>query len=170
MAASRNTPIQDAADELDLSIETVRRDIKDRHCPCSMRAGRYYVNVPEYKAWRDEQGLTGERGRPPKESGDAQNEKDKWLARKYRVQALREEGAVVPFDDVEAWTNDHFGTMRDRLMILGDELAPQLEGRDAKERADIINGRVREILNELAEAISGRSGERAEAAEAVQSD
>jgi len=148
MASERTTPIHDAADELSLSLETVRRDIK-RGCPFALVGRKHCVNVPEYKAWRDGQGLTGERGRPPKQDDDGQNEKDKWLARKYRVQALREEGAVIDAEVVHRWINEHVGAVTTRLAGMGDEIAPRLEGRTTGERAEIINGRIRDILREL---------------------
>jgi hypothetical protein len=153
MAIKRDTLIEDAADELDLSIETLRRDVK-RGAPYSRDGRRIMFNVPELLRWREAHNLTGRRGRPAEvlspDLAMARLRKENALASKYELQVAREKRELLPAPEVKKWIGEHIGEIRTRLLSLGDELTPSLEGRDAPERASIINERVREILTDLA--------------------
>jgi hypothetical protein len=159
MTVKRTIGIQDLADELGLSVETIRRDVK-RGAPRSKAGSKLFFDVPEFRQWRVDH--EGKGGRPKRSNSPeldaAKLRKELALAEKYELQTARERGELMPAEEVHRWISDHYGTLRTRLSILGDELTPALEGRDAPERAAIINDRVRELLNELANAI-GRMGE-----------
>lgn len=155
-SATRDAPILDAAAELGLSEDTVRRDVR-RGAPHSRRKNKIVLNVAEYRQWRADQGLTGERGRPPiyADSPDieaARLRKENALAAKYELQVQRERGELVPVEEVKQWIGQHVTAAKNKLIGLGASITPQLEGRDAAERQTIIDARVTEILNELASA------------------
>jgi hypothetical protein len=149
----RDSSINDAADELELSEDTVRRDIR-RGCPHSRKGTKIVMNIPEYREWRAEQGLTGERGRPIEgDSPDlerARLRKENALASKYELQVKREKGELVPVAEVQQWIGERNTTAKNKFIGLGASVTPLLEGRDAAERQGIIDARVIEILDELA--------------------
>lgn len=158
----RDAGVNDAADELDLSEDTVRRDVR-RGAPHSRKGTRILFNVPEYRQWREEQGLTGERGRPIEgDSPDleaARLRKENALASKYELQVARERGQLVASDEVRAVGARLLTTFRNRLIGAGPALAPILEGRDAAERQTMIDEYNVELLTQL-EADIRRMGER----------
>ena len=151
----RDIPITDTAMELDLSEDTVRRDIK-RGAPHSRHKGRIELNVPEYRAWRESKGLTGEPGRPVQ--GDSPTlekvriRKENALANKYELQVKREKGELVPLEEFKRWINEHITSAKNKLLGLGARVTPELEGLNGAERQSVIDQRVIEILGELGTA------------------
>jgi hypothetical protein len=115
------------------------------------------LNSAEVAAWKRENGITGEPGRPSDatDSPDleaARLRKENALAAKYELQVQRERGELVPVDEVKQWIGRHVTTAKNKLIGLGAGVTPLLEGRDAAERQSIIDARISEILNELAAA------------------
>lgn len=159
----REVQIADLAEELDLAEDSIRRHIR-RGAPHSKRTNRLFFNVPEYRAWMESEGLTGERGRPSdhEDSPDlerAKLRKENALAARYELQVARERGQLVAINDVKQWVGEHVAAAKNKLIGVGAAITAQLEGRDAAERQDIIDRRIREILEELAEE-SDRVGDR----------
>jgi hypothetical protein len=149
----RDSGVDEAAVELDLSEDTVRRDIR-RGAPHSRKQRRILLNVVEYQRWRQDQGLSGERGRPPDASSgelaDAKLRKENALAAKYEHQVQKDRGELIPLVDVRRWVSEQIGAAKNKLIGLGAAVTPHLEGRDAAERQKLIDDRVTEILNDLA--------------------
>lgn len=150
MRLKREQSAADIAEVFGVNPETVGSWGKDG-CPSSRRGRRVYFNDGEVQAWLTANKRSTRPGRPPKEKPETNKEDDKdyWLARKYRIQCLREEGQVVGIEDIEQWISEHVGTAKNKLNGLGASISPQLEGRDTAERQTIIEKRVREILEEL---------------------
>ena len=151
----RTTPILEAAEELNIAEETVRRDI-NRGAPHSRDGKKIVLNVPEYRQWRESKGLKPEKGRPLEvDSPDlekARLRKENALASKYELQVERERGILVPIEEVKQWIGQHVTAAKNKLIGMGAGVTPLLEGRDAAERQAIIDSRVNEILDELAAA------------------
>lgn len=150
----RDVKIPDAAEELDLSEDTVRRDIR-RGAPHSRKGRAIVLNVPEYRQWRADKGLTGERGRPSQtpDSPDlekARLRKENALAAKYELQVQRDRGELVPLEEVKQWVGERVARAKHKLVGFGAAVTPLLDGRDAAERQGLIDARMTEILNELA--------------------
>lgn len=152
----RNLTRDELAAELDVHAETIGRyDREGAPHERRGRANRY--NAPEFKAWMRTHGKTGKEGRPSatEDSPDleaARLRKENALAAKYELQVQRERGELVPVEDVRQWIGQHVTTLRNRLNGLGAEVTPHLEGRDAAERQTIMEGRITDILSELAGA------------------
>lgn len=155
-ATKKTADILSAADELDLSEDTVRRDIR-RGAPHERRKGKLYLNVPEYRAWREGKGFTGERGRPIEgDSPDlekARLRKENALASKYELQVRRERGELSPNEDFLRWVSEHIGRFRNSLLGVGAAIAPMLQGQDSGEQQRLIDDAISEKLNELADAV-----------------
>lgn len=153
-AKPRRTLSKDeCADELGISTDTLKR-YANEGCPCThARSGNLY-DVAEVMAWMQANGKTGKPGRPTENESSpgleaAKLRKENALASKYELQVAREKRELLNATDVKRWVNEHVGSLRTRLMGLGDELTPAMEGRDSAERAELINGRVRDLLEEL---------------------
>lgn len=156
--ALRELGISELAEELDLNEESIRRHLRRVPAPPYSKEsgpkGRLRFNAAEYQAWMDSQGLTGERGRPSEHADSpdlekARLRKENALAAKYELQVQRERGELVPIQDVKQWIGEHVGATRSKLIGFGAAVTPQLEGRDAAERQDILESRIRDILDEL---------------------
>src|SRR5687768_15821528 len=91
---TREGTIADAMERVKLSEDTVRRDIR-RGAPHSKERGQIRLNLDEYVAWRETQGLTGSRGRPKSnDSPDMETAKLEKLREEIRIkraQADRDE-------------------------------------------------------------------------------
>lgn len=153
----RNLTVDDIAPEHGVDPETVRRWIR-RGCPCD-RPGKgkaTLLNSAEVEVWKRENGITGERGRPDLiDSPDieaARLRKENALASKYELQVSRERGELIPLADVKHWLGRHVIAFRNKLIGFAAGVTPHLEGRDAAERQAILESRLNEVLNELADA------------------
>ena len=151
----RDLTRDDIAALLDVHVESVGRYDRDG-APHERRGNRNFYNEDEYRAWMASKGLTGKEGRPNEDDSPdlekARLRKENALAAKYELQVKREKGELVPTEEVRRWIGEHVTTAKNKLIGLGAAVAPLLEGRDAAERQTIIDGRVSEILEELAAA------------------
>lgn len=144
----------ECSEELGIIPETLRRYVTEG-CP-HKRRGRYNVyDTAKVSVWMKQNGKTGKVGRPiENDTPDieaARLRKENALASKYELQVAREKRELFNASDVKSWIYEHIGSIRTRLNGLGDELSPALDGRDTAERVEIINGRIRELLEELSE-------------------
>jgi hypothetical protein len=157
----RDSGINDAADELELSEDTVRRDIR-RGCPHSRKNNRILLNIPEYREWRAEQGLTGERGRPIEgDSPDlerARLRKENALAAKYELQVKRERAELIPAEEVRQFLGEMLMVFRNTRVGFGAAVVPHLQGRDPAEQQALIDQREEESFSNLAKALADHFG------------
>jgi transposase-like protein len=154
----RTQTVDDIAGEHDVHPETVRRWVRDG-CPASGggRGKSLLMDSAEVGAWMKANGVTGEDGRrsytpdsPDMEK--ARLRKENALAARYELQVQRERGELVAVEDVKRWIGQHVTAAKNKLIGLGAGVTPLLEGREAAERQTIIDGRVADILSELAVA------------------
>lgn len=151
----RELSANELADELDLHRQTIVE--YDRRGAPREKAGRgYHYNAGEYLAWMKANGVSGLQGRQIEgDSPDlaaAKLRKENALAARYELQVAREKGELVPALEVKQWIGENVTTARNKLLGMGAQLTPLLEGREAAERQTLIEERVTEILNELAAA------------------
>lgn len=158
----RNLTRDELAAELDVHPETVGRYCR-MGAPHDKTPHGHRYEVVEFRGWMAENNLSGREGRPTEipDSPDlekARLRKENALASKYELQVRRERGELVPLDDVRQWIGENVTTLRNRLLSLGPNVTAELEGRDAAERQGIIDARVIEYLNDLAQAVRQLSG------------
>ncbi|HEY1190157.1 MAG TPA: hypothetical protein VGE74_21100 [Gemmata sp.] len=149
-------PLADCAEELEIGKELLR-DYAMRGCPHD-KGGRGKPNLfdpDEVTAWMKANGLTGLPGRPAMtDSPDIEAAKLREInlrCRKHEIHIAEREGQLIPTQDAKQWIGEHIAAAKGKFIGMGAALAPQLEGRDAAERQDIIDRRIREILDELSE-------------------
>ena len=78
--------------------------------------------------------------------------KENALASKYELQVKREKRDLVPVEEVKTKIGHAVIAFRSKILNLGAEISPLLEGRDASERQSLIEARCTNCLNELADA------------------
>ena len=158
----RDVRIVDLAGELDLNEDSIKRHIR-RGAPHSKRNNRLYFNVPEYRAWMAENGLTGERGRPDTpDSPDleaARLRKENALASKYELQVRRERGELVPLEDVRKHMGELLMVFRNNWVGFGAATVPQLQGRDPAEQQTILDTRAEDLFRNLAKGLTDHFGD-----------
>lgn len=135
-------------------VNTVRLWIGDG-CPASKDGAEWLLNDEEVNGWLLANNRKTTPGRPPKPKAPApegmDGDKDYWLARKYKIQCLKEEGELV---DKQAYRQLWIGevqTIKGKCRGLGASLAPGCVGLDAAEIQGVIDGRVEQVFRELAE-------------------
>lgn len=153
LQSARNLPVLDAAGELNVDPETLRRYIREG-CPADHDGKRNLVNVPEVQKWMQETGHIGKQGRPwgTEDSPDleaARLRKENALASKYELQTARERGELMPMSDVRSMGASAISAFRNALLGLPPKLAVMLEGRSAAERQDVIESELKHALDEL---------------------
>jgi phage terminase Nu1 subunit (DNA packaging protein) len=77
--------------------------------------------------------------------------KENALAEKYELQVERERGELLVAERVERDWLQSAQVIRNKLIGLPASVAPQLEGMTAAEMQTLLETRVNEILNELAD-------------------
>jgi len=156
----RSHTLTQAADILGCDAKTLRRSCNDPNDPCphdKLRNGQYRVDAPELTAWARERGKTwGEMGRPVSVNASpdldaARLRKENALAEKYELQVERERGELLVAERVERDWLQSAQVIRNKLIGLPASVAPQLEGMTAAEMQTLLETRVNEILNELAD-------------------
>ncbi len=151
----RDADIIDAAQELDLSENTVRRDIR-RGAPHGRKGRNIVLNIPEYRAWRQEKGLSGERGRPPdhacsEDLEKARLRKENALASKYELQVARERDQLVDRAEYRGMWMQKVTAAKGKLLGLPSQEAPGLVGLEAVDIEARLRERIEQIIRELAE-------------------
>jgi hypothetical protein len=174
--ASDRVPVPAAAEALDIATDTVYRDVANG-APHRREGRAIRLDVAEYRAWREERNLTGERGRPkPIESEDMEAVKlikERGLARIKTVEAERQERRA----EVEKGTHQSLDDLREMLVLLGSILKSGVErmqrrfGADAavmfNETLDEFDGMARKHLASMAGTGGRGAGQAAADAAAV---
>lgn len=149
----REQTTDDIAEIFDVHIKTIQQWARDG-CPHDKKRGRDYAfNDSEVQHWLVENNRTAKPGRPKTQQAAANPEetKDFWLARKYRVQCLREEGTLVDrFAYRKAWM-DQVLTAKYAFLRLPGEVSGQLVGLDAQDIDRILTDRIESIIRTLAD-------------------
>jgi phage terminase Nu1 subunit (DNA packaging protein) len=136
----------------DVNEQTVRKWIREG-CPASKTKDGYRLNDGEVQDWiaRTNRKITP--GRPPKERppmpAELGGDKDYWLARKYRVQCLKEEGEVFPASEVADALVTIASTFRNALSGSAPKMALQMEGRNTGERQELLETENGNLLDDL---------------------
>ena len=153
----RTLTVSECADELGIAPELLQ-DYAMRGCPHD-KGGRGRSNrfdAAEVAGWMRENGLTGRPGRPVESSPDldaARLRKENALAAKYEIQVSRERGDLVPLTEVQRFVGQTLRTLRNNLIGLPAEVTPYLVGRDAAEQQAILEDRIHERLDYVADQI-----------------
>jgi phage terminase Nu1 subunit (DNA packaging protein) len=154
-AQKRSLSAEEIAAVFDVHVKTVRTWPRDG-CPHSKRGKAYAFSEDEVNKWIRDTGRRTTPGRPPEPKSDAtveqEQDKDYWLARKYRIQCLREEGKLIDAGEVQRQWASVAAVTRNRLEMIPAQTAPQCEGRTAVEIQAIFEQRIREALTSLSAA------------------
>ena len=146
----------DAAAELGIQPNTLRRYVRERGCPHGRDEegrGCLRFDVAEVRAWMDEKGLTGKPGRPSAEpTGDAKERKAHYDAEIARLKMLKLEGQLIERAEVERGRLARIAAVRQGLLnqprrSAGILFAAKTE-RDLEALWTDMN---RELLNEFAD-------------------
>ncbi|MEO0965821.1 MAG: hypothetical protein AAFY08_11935 [Planctomycetota bacterium] len=135
-----------------VSRPTVTRDLKRPDCP--LGPGPWdNDDVAELLAWRA--GRAEARGL----GTSCRRERDRWLARRYRAQALAIEGGLCDvramLADGQAWRQ----RVRDRLALAAKEAAPACVGREVHDVESAIDAAIRRALDGVADEMLAVAGE-----------
>jgi phage terminase Nu1 subunit (DNA packaging protein) len=148
----RTTTVIDAAAELGVNPETIRRYIREG-CPHSRKGNKFYVYVPEVQQWMKENGRTGEQGNKAEDASPdleaVRIRKELALARKYEIAVAREMKQLMPREEVYHLCSVAASSFRNAISGLSSKLAVMLEGRTTAERQDIIEAEHKHYLDEL---------------------
>ena len=156
----RKHTLRVAADILDCEQQSIRRACNNPDDPAphtKLANGQYRVDAPELAAWAKARNKTwGEMGRPVSVNASpdldaARLRKENALAEKYELQVERERGELLVAEKVERDWLQSAQVIRNRLVGLPASVAPQLEGMTAADMQTLLETRVNEILNELAD-------------------
>ena len=155
--SDRTLSREELSDELDVHPDTIKRHhSRSNPPPHERRSGKCFYNAAEYLAWMDEEGLSGERGRPagelPPDLEAARLRKEIALARKHELFNAREERLLIPIADVQQWIGEHIGRAKNKLIGMASALAPRLEGLDTGERQAEIEKYVEQVIGEIRDA------------------
>lgn len=155
-AFRREALTQDVADEFDVSARTVH-DWVARGCPCTRGPKGNRFDMPEVAKWKKDHNITGEPGRPVTSSPAVDStklRKENALAAIYEMRAAREMGHLIDVAAARTAGLTLVTTARNKWMGFGAAMAPQLEGLPAVEIQTLLESRVEEILNELADGFT----------------
>jgi hypothetical protein len=128
MRVARTTSVQDIALVLGVSEPLIRKWARLRKFPCPHDAlkGRMWFNEAEVKHWMDVHGVTGKTGRPrQKDSPKIENarlRKENALARRYEIMADKEDGLLVPRQEVD----EEWGRIAVRIRTAFENLASEI--------------------------------------------
>lgn len=150
----REHTADDIAEIQDVHVKTVRQWVKDG-CPASRSGRKYRFNDVEVDGWLHETNHKTTPGRPAQAKEpvppELEGNKDYWLARKYKIQCLREERELVNRAEYRAAWMTELATVKNKCRGIGAAMAPQLVGLDAAEIQGRIDERIEQIFRELAE-------------------
>src|ERR1044071_3955471 len=143
-ATVRDQTVDDISGAHAVDPETVRRWVR-RGCPADVggRGRGHRLNSAEVAGWMQENGITGEEGRPV-EGGNspdlekARLRKENALAAKYELQVQRERGELVTVAEVKQFNTRMLTTFRNKLRGIPASVSPHLDGRDGAEREVIL--------------------------------
>jgi hypothetical protein len=158
-AKRRPPPIERAlsrdelAEELDLHPDSIKRHhTRDNPPPHDREGQRCVYNAAEYRAWMDEEGLTGERGGQREDSADleaARLRKENALAAKYELQVEKERGLVVDRAAYRTEWITRIAAAKNKLIGMPAQIAPALIGLDAGDIEHQLRDRVEQIIREI---------------------
>jgi phage terminase Nu1 subunit (DNA packaging protein) len=149
----RDKTTEETCEEFEVDESTIKRWI-ERGLPCD-REGRgvpRLFDFAEVAAWKIQNNVTGEAGRPA-ETDDAlkaaKTRKELALAEKHEIELARVKGLLVDKAVVESANIQKFTVIRNKFLGLAASIAPMLEGQDPASIEVLLDQRIREILEEL---------------------
>jgi hypothetical protein len=154
--STRTLTISEAADELSVSVESIRNYI-ERGCPHDKNGpGKANTfDATEVAAWMRKNNLTGEPGRPTTAASEdlesVRIRKETAMAVNWEHRNKEIEGVTVNKDEYRRHWMSEIVTIKNKCRGLGASIAPGCVGRDAGEIQGIIDGRVEQIFRELSE-------------------
>ncbi len=161
MKQRRETTSDELAEIHGVHVKTVRAWVRDG-CPHTKRGGAFLFNEDEAAAWlfKTERKLTPGRPAEPKTPvpPELEGDRDYWLARKYRLQCLKEEGRLLDVDEVKQFVGELLSVFRNNWAGYGAGIVPRLQGRDAAEQQGILDARSEELFSNLATTLNDRFG------------
>lgn len=155
----RDQTVADIAEVFNVNEESVRR-----WCAQGMphkKVGRIIkLNDGEVQAWLSENNRSAKPGRPPKQvdpeadkaTEELGGDKDYWLARKYRLQCLKEEGKLVDREEYKAEWMRRIQAAKSKLIGMPAEIAPALYGQEVASIEHQLRERIEQIIREIAES------------------
>ena len=146
----RDQTAEEIAEIFDIDIQTVRLWCRDEGCPHGKDGRELRLNDAEVRHWMTETNRTGKVGRPkPPPPENPEDSKDYWLARKYKIQCLREEGKLVDKEEYRrAWLDQVF-VAKSAFLRMPAEVAASLVGHEAPDIERILSSRVEGIMRQL---------------------
>lgn len=151
----RGADVLEAAEELGLNAETIRRFCREG-APHSRNGNKYLLNVPELLAWMQENRKTGEQGRPELASSPdieaAKLAKELAMARVWTQRANREEGRSVLLSSVTEWMGKNIKAAQARILGVAAQVVHVIQGRTPEEQQEIIEQYLREALIETGDS------------------
>lgn len=149
----RKSSVLDAAGELGVDPETLRRYIREG-APHDSRNGKHFVDVPEVMQWMQSNGRSGKQGiRPDDESPDLEAvriRKETALAEKYELQTAKERGQLIPVEATQQWLIRNLTSARNYLLGIPAKAVVLMAGRNAAEQQSILETLIREALETTA--------------------
>lgn len=154
------------AKRIGVTHRTVSKWLRDKRFPLHREAPWSEDDAAEIAAWRNavmqpNRADPEYRGRVNVEPPSDLQDKDYWLTRKYRAQALEQEGKLLDTDAVlQAWSHTT-GDIRDQMLMI----APAVQGLLglADEQTKQLDDYIRQTL----EGVADRVGNLADAAQFV---
>lgn len=82
-------------------------------------------------------------------AADNSDDKDYWLARKYRNQCLVEEGRLIDRNVYRSEWMSRIATAKNKLIGMPGQIAPSLVGQDVGDIEHILRDRIETIIREI---------------------
>lgn len=142
----------DLAHAVGVSQSTVARDLARQGCPLG-RPPWSAAHVDAYVGWR------AERAKRSADGDHTRQERDRWLARRYRSKALEIERRLACVEKMRADAAEVVAHVRERLLEVPSEVAPRCIGKSVATIEEVIDAASRKALDELANWMEQRAGE-----------
>jgi len=154
----RDQTADEVAEILDQNERTIRRWASEG-CPhtVSQAQGKPLMfNDGEVQAWATANNKTGKPGRPKSSAVPVglENDKDYWLARKYKNQCLRDEGVLVDRAEIISELSQLVQTAKNQLLGGPSQLAPRCYGQDVPTIERILSEWLEPTINRI--SLSGK--------------
>jgi len=147
------TSIRQAAKWLGVHHKTAANHTRHKRFPLKREPPWNLDEMNEWRIWKDV-GLQPDRSSPDRQLVEPpadEQDKDYWLMRKYRAQALQQEGKLVDTDAVmRAWIQTS-GDIRDQVLLLPAAVQGLLSLTD--EQTKQLDGFTRQLLAGIADRV-----------------
>jgi hypothetical protein len=155
LPVKREQTPEEIAEIFTVALRTVYAWIKDG-CPHTKSKNKYLLNDGETQNWIDSTGRKLTPGRPKKTDAmgddDSSQDKEYWLARKYKRECLVAERNLYPRDDVLAWIRSSYAMIKGRLIALPPTIVSAIAGHDEAKQERLVADEINLALDDLKSA------------------